>query len=220
MQIAIDGPAGAGKSTIAKLVAKQKSFIYIDTGAMYRAMGLYMKGKGVDYKDENEVSKHCKEPLIDLKDENGFLKVLLEGEDVSERIRTQEVGEIASVISAYPKVREQLVALQQRMASNCDVVMDGRDIGSNVLPFAELKIYLDASAQVRAERRAKELREKGEPADIDRIRSEIEQRDERDKNRALNPLKKAEDAIEIDTSDMSIAEVASAIEREYSKLCR
>lgn len=220
MQIAIDGPAGAGKSTVARILAKEKNYVYVDTGAMYRAMALYMKRNDIDIKDEVKVSQECVKPLIDLRYEEGELHIYLDYEDVSLKIRTQEVGEAASVISAYAEVRKQLVYLQRQLASDKDVVMDGRDIGTNVLPEAELKIYLNASAAVRAERRAKELLQRGEKADLEIIKAEIEERDYRDKNRKMNPLRKAEDALEIDCSDMSIDEVIEAINKEYSELCR
>lgn len=220
MQIAIDGPAGAGKSTIAKIFARDNGYIYIDTGAMYRAMGLYMNENDIDFRNEKLVSEACNKAKIDLGYEDGNLRVFLNNTDVSSRIRTQEVGETASVISTYAEVRKQLVHLQRKLASNHDVVMDGRDIGTNVLPNAELKIYLNASVDVRADRRAKELAQKGEDADMEEIKAEIEQRDFRDKNRPINPLKKAEDAIEIDCSYMSIEEVVAEIEKEYLKVCR
>lgn len=218
MQIAIDGPAGAGKSTIAKLLAKKYGFIYIDTGAMYRTIALYVINKGIDVKDETAVSSVVKEPDIKLSYDNGVLSVFLNNEDVSKAIRTQEIGEGASIVSTYKAVREHLVDLQRKMANTQDVVMDGRDIGTNVLPDAELKIYLDASAYVRAVRRQKELQEKGETCDVAKIQAEIEQRDVRDKNRELNPLCMAVDAVLVDTSDMNIDEVVNRISQIYEGL--
>lgn len=220
MQIAIDGPAGAGKSTIAKLIAKKYKYVYIDTGAMYRAMALYMDKNNIDYRKEKEVSLKCSEAVIDLKYEQGTLSIYLNNEDVSNKIRTQRIGEIASVISTYAEVRKQLVAMQRHLASSQNVVMDGRDIGTNVLPYAELKIYLNASVDIRAIRRAKELEEKGESVNLEEIKSQIEQRDLRDKTRAMNPLEKAHDALEIDTSDMNIEQVVQRIDLEYTKICQ
>lgn len=220
MQIAIDGPAGAGKSTIARILAKEKNYVYIDTGAMYRAMALYMKRHRIDIKNEVKISEECVKSKIDLSYEKGELRIYLDGEDVSDKIRTQEVGEAASIISTYAEVRNQLVCLQRQLASDKNVVMDGRDIGTNVLPEADLKIYLNASVTVRAKRRVKELLQRGEMADLELIKAEIEERDYRDKNRKMNPLRKAEDALELDCSDMSIDEVVAAIDKEYSKLCR
>ena len=195
--VAIDGPAGAGKSTIAKLVAKEKGFIYVDTGAMYRAIALYLIRKGVGI-DDNE-------------DDNGTQIVLLNGENVNGLIRTQEVGNMASASSTNGKVRAQLLELQRKLARENDVVMDGRDIGTNILPNAECKIYLTASSRVRAERRYLELKEKGTDCDLDTIEKEIIERDERDMNREIAPLKQAEDAVFLDTSDMTIEEVKDRI---------
>lgn len=211
MQIAIDGPAGSGKSTIAKLLAKKYGFTYIDTGAMYRAVALYMKKHEIDVNNESAVSDNCIKANIDLNYENDTLKLFLDNEDVSSEIRKEEIGNFASVVSSYRAVREQLVTLQRKLASSKNVVMDGRDIGTNVLTNAEIKIFLTASVSVRANRRAKELTEKGLYADIKKIEADIEDRDYRDINRALNPLCKAEDAIEVDSSDMSIEEVVGLI---------
>ncbi|MCR4649642.1 MAG: (d)CMP kinase [Lachnospiraceae bacterium] len=209
--VTIDGPAGAGKSTIAKLVAKEKGFVYVDTGAMYRAIALYLIRKGIGPDDNAGFEKYCTEANVSIKYEDGTQVVLLNGENVNGLIRTQEVGNMASASSTNGKVRAQLLELQRKLASENDVVMDGRDIGTNILPNAECKIYLTASSRVRAERRYLELKEKGEECDLDTIEKEIIERDERDMNREIAPLKQAEDAVFLDTSDMSIEEVKGKI---------
>lgn len=209
--VAIDGPAGAGKSTIAKLVAKEKGFIYVDTGAMYRAIALYLIRKGVGIDDKEGFEKYCGEANVSIEYDNGTQIVLLNGENVNGLIRTQEVGNMASASSTNKKVRAQLLELQRKLARENDVVMDGRDIGTNILPNAECKIYLTASSRVRAERRYLELKEKGTDCDLDTIEKEIIERDERDMNREIAPLKQAEDAVFLDTSDMSIEEVKDKI---------
>ena len=209
--VAIDGPAGAGKSTIAKLVAKEKGFIYVDTGAMYRAIALYLIRKGVGINDNGGFEKYCGEANVSIEYDNGTQIVLLNGENVNGLIRTQEVGNMASASSTNGKVRAQLLELQRKLARENDVVMDGRDIGTNILPNAECKIYLTASSRVRAERRYLELKEKGTECDLDTIEKEIIERDERDMNREIAPLKQAEDAVYLDTSDMSIEEVKDKI---------
>lgn len=209
--VAIDGPAGAGKSTIAKLVAKEKGFIYVDTGAMYRAIALYLIRKGVGIDDNAGFEKYCGEANVSIEYDNGTQIVLLNGENVNGLIRTQEVGNMASASSTNGKVRAQLLELQRKLARENDVVMDGRDIGTNILPNAECKIYLTASSRVRAERRYLELKEKGTDCDLDTIEKEIIERDERDMNREIAPLKQAEDAVFLDTSDMSIDEVKDKI---------
>ncbi|MBO4905280.1 MAG: (d)CMP kinase [Lachnospiraceae bacterium] len=209
--IAIDGPAGAGKSTIAKMVAKELGFIYVDTGAMYRAMALYLIRKGIDRNDTAALEKACEDADISIEYENGQQVVLLMGENVNAYLRTEEVGNMASVSSTNPKVRTKLVALQQKLAAEKDVVMDGRDIGTVVLPDSKCKIYLTASSAVRAKRRYDELEAKGITSDIKKIEADIIERDERDMTREHSPLKQAEDAILIDSSDMSIEEVRSAI---------
>lgn len=210
-QIAIDGPAGAGKSTIARQVAKQKQFIYVDTGAMYRAMAYYLLSEGVDPEDEDAISQKCQGANITLKYENGEQIVLLNGENVNGYLRTEEISSAASLTSKNRKVRERIVALQQKLASEKDVVMDGRDIGTCVLPDADVKIYLTAAVSVRAERRYRELTAKGESCDIRQIEETIAKRDEQDMNREISPLKQAEDAILVDTSDMTIEEVTRKI---------
>ncbi len=211
MNIAIDGPAGAGKSSIAKLVAKKLSYVYIDTGAMYRTMALYFLKHGIDTKDEAKVSEKCEEIDIKITYENGEQQIFLNGENVSQEIRQEQVGNQASVVAAYGKIREKLVALQREMAASTDVIMDGRDIGTVVLPNAEVKVYLTASSAVRAQRRYKELCEKGVDCDIKKIEEDIIARDEQDMNREISPLRQAEDAILVDSSDMTIDEVVAAI---------
>ncbi len=209
--IAIDGPAGAGKSTIAKMVAAKLGFIYVDTGAMYRAIALYMLQNGVDKKDEGAVSDAVKQVQITIRYQDGAQQVLLNGENVSGLIRTEEVGNTASAISGYPAVRGHLLSLQQELAASSDVLMDGRDIGTCILPNADTKIYLTASSRVRALRRYKELEEKGVMCNLEEIEQDIIERDHRDMNRAIAPLKQAEDAVLVDSSDMTIAEVVQAI---------
>lgn len=215
-QIAIDGPAGAGKSTIAKRVAKDLSFVYVDTGAMYRSIGLYMLKNGIDIHDKDAVEKASQDADVRLQYIDGTQHVLLNGEDVSREIREEEVGKAASVVSAYPQVRANLTALQKRLAETENVVMDGRDIGTCVLPDAFLKIYLTASPEVRGNRRYLELVEKGENPDLDEIIADIKKRDEADMTREISPLKKADDAVEIDSSEMTIDEVVKAIEDRIS----
>lgn len=209
--IAIDGPAGAGKSTIAKIVAKKLEYIYVDTGAMYRAMALYLINKGIDKNDIAAIENACEEADISISYENGEQVVLLMGENVNGLIRTEEVGNMASVSSANAKVREKLVSLQQKLASEKKVVMDGRDIGTVVLPDSECKIYLTASSSVRAKRRYDELTAKGEICDINVIEQDIIDRDNRDMTRENSPLKQADDAILVDSSYMSIEEVSDKI---------
>ena len=213
--IAIDGPAGAGKSTIAKKVAKSLGFIYVDTGAMYRAMALYMIKMGVDASDADKISATCTSADITIKHENGEQVVYLNGENVNGLIRTEEVGNMASASSVNGDVRRKLVELQQKMAKTTDVVMDGRDIGTVVLPDANLKVYLTASSRVRAERRYKELIAKGTECNIDDIEKDIIDRDYRDMHRENSPLRQADDAILLDSSDMTIDEVAEKILNLY-----
>ena len=209
--IAIDGPAGAGKSTIAKKIAKQKGYIYVDTGAMYRAMALYLIEEKVKKEDSRQISEKCKTADITIQYEAGEQVVLLNGRNVNGLIRTEEVGNMASVSSANPDVRTKLVELQQQLASTTSVVMDGRDIGTCVLPEADIKIYLTASSAVRAKRRYEELTAKGQSCDLDVIEKDIIERDERDMKRELSPLKQAEDAILLDSSCLTIDEVVSKI---------
>ena len=211
MNIAIDGPAGAGKSTIAKKVAKTLGYIYVDTGAMYRAMALYMIKRGLDPENANAIEEACKSADIGIEYRDGEQVVLLNGENVNAYLRTEEVGNMASVTSVNAKVREKLVELQQKLAATKDVVMDGRDIGTVVLPNAEVKVYLTASSLVRAKRRALELEAKGEAVDLAKIEADIIDRDNRDMTREISPLKQAEDATLIDSSYMNIDEVVEAI---------
>ncbi|MBE5837764.1 (d)CMP kinase [Butyrivibrio sp.] len=210
-QIAIDGPAGAGKSTIAKKVAAELGFIYVDTGAMYRAMALYMIKNGIRADEPEKISATCDSADITIRHENGEQVVLLNGENVNGLIRTEEVGNMASASSVNGDVRRKLVELQQKLANEADVVMDGRDIGTVVLPNADVKVYLTASSKVRAERRFKELTAKGETCDIDVIEKDIIERDYRDMHREISPLKQADDATLVDSSDMTIDEVAKTI---------
>lgn len=212
INIAIDGPAGAGKSTIAKMVAKNRGYIYVDTGAMYRAMALHMIREQIAAADTAAIEKACEDADISIRYIDGEQVVLLNGENVNAYLRTEEVGNMASASSVNGKVRAKLQVLQQKLASEADVVMDGRDIGTSVLPDAEVKIYLTASSYVRAKRRFDELTAKGENADIEKIEADIIERDHRDMTRELNPLKQAEDAVYVDSSDMNIEEVVAHIE--------
>ncbi|MBO4902644.1 MAG: (d)CMP kinase [Lachnospiraceae bacterium] len=209
--IAIDGPAGAGKSTIAKALAKRKGLIYVDTGAMYRAFGLFLLRNEIDVNDEDAVIKACESADVSIAFENGEQVVLLDGENVNGLIRTEAVGNMASACSAIARVREIMVARQQQLAKEKDVVMDGRDIGTVVLPDAHTKIYLTASTKVRAKRRFDELTEKGVACDLAKIEEDIKERDHRDMNRAASPLRQAEDAVLVDTSDLTIEEVIEKI---------
>lgn len=210
-QIAIDGPAGAGKSTIAKKVAKTKGFIYVDTGAMYRAMAYYLLTQGIDPENADDIEANCVNADITIGYENGEQVVMLNGENVNGVIRNEEVGNMASSSSKNPKVRERLTILQKELAAKNNVVMDGRDIGTCVLPNADVKVYLTASAKVRAKRRYDELSAKGVSCDIRQIEEGIIKRDEQDMNREIAPLKQAEDAVLVDSSDMTIEEVVQAI---------
>ncbi|MBR4759251.1 MAG: (d)CMP kinase [Lachnospiraceae bacterium] len=211
MNIAIDGPAGAGKSTIAKLVAKKQGYIYVDTGAMYRAMALYLHRQGIDPTDQAAISAACEKPDISIRYEDGTQVVLLDGENVNGLIRTEEVSRMASLSSANPDVRKRLVALQQKLAAEADVVMDGRDIGTVVLPDAQVKVYLTASVEERARRRYEEQKAKGLDVNIEEIKADIEQRDHQDMTRETSPLRQADDAVLVDSSDMTIEEVADKI---------
>lgn len=218
--IAIDGPAGAGKSTIAKEIAKKMGFIYVDTGAMYRAMAVYFLDNGIDAGNEPAINEACENVSVSIKYENGVQQVILNGENVTGRLRKEEVGAMASRTSVYPRVREKLVELQRVLASENNVIMDGRDIGTCVLPGADLKIYLTASVEARAGRRYDELLEKGETPDLKVIAADIEERDYRDMNRDISPLRQAEDAVLVDSSDMGIDEVVKTVSDLFSEKCR
>jgi len=209
--IAIDGPAGAGKSTIAKLVAKKLNFIYVDTGSMYRSLAYACLREGVTQGEKEKVVEVCRRSKVELSYENGAQIVKLNGENVNPYIRTEEVSSMTSAIAVYSEVREVLLDLQRDMAKKCDLVMDGRDIGTNVLPNADVKVYLTASVETRAKRRYLEMKEKGVDISLAEIEKDIEERDYRDMHRDVAPLKQAEDAVYLDSSDMSIDEVVNAI---------
>ncbi len=209
--IAIDGPAGAGKSTIAKRAAKALGFIYVDTGAMYRAMALYFLRNQIEGTDVRKITEACRELEVSIAFADGEQQILLNGENVTGLIRQEEVGNLASVISAYPAVRKKLLSLQQELASQADVIMDGRDIGTCVLPKAPLKIYLTASVETRAKRRYDELTAKGIACRLEEICKDIADRDERDMKREIAPLKQAEDAVYVDSSELDIEEVTEVI---------
>lgn len=209
--VAIDGPAGAGKSTIAKRVAKEKDFIYIDTGAMFRAMAIHFLRCGIAADDHEKISEAVKDVNVTISYVNGEQNVFLNGENVTGQLRTEEVGNMASASSVNGDVRKKLLELQRKLAASANVVMDGRDIGTVVLPDADVKVYLTASVEVRAQRRYKELIEKGQEADLEKIKKDIEERDYRDMNRDIAPLRQAEDAILVDSSSMTIDENVQAI---------
>lgn len=214
--VAIDGPAGAGKSTVAKMIARKMGYIYVDTGAMYRAMALYLIREGIAPTDTDRIAEACRDADISIEYRDGEQVVLLDGENVNAFLRTEEVGTMASYSSAVPAVRGKLVELQRKLAKKADVVMDGRDIGTVVLPDADVKIYLTASSRTRAERRYLELQEKGEEADLSKIEQDIIDRDYRDMHREHSPLFQAEDAVLVDSSHMTIDEVVERI----TSLCR
>lgn len=216
--IAIDGPAGAGKSTIAKKIAKKLDFIYVDTGAMYRALALYFIRNKISSNDKEQIEKACDRVDVTIEYKDGEQQVLLNGENVSGLIRTEEVGNMASASSVYPVVRLKLVELQRSLASKANVVMDGREIGTFVLPEANLKIYLTASSEERARRRFLELKEKGIAADLVEIENDIIERDSRDMNRKFAPLKQADDAIVLDSSNMTIDEVVETIIKHFNDI--
>ena len=214
--VALDGPAGAGKSTIAKRIARRLGYIYVDTGAMYRAMAYYLIQNQVDAADQEAIAAACQHADISICYQDGEQVVLLNGENVNAYLRTEAVGNMASVSSVVPEVRKKLVELQQKLARETDVVMDGRDIGTVVLPDADVKVYLTASVETRAKRRFLELQEKGESADLAKIAADIEDRDYRDMHRDISPLRQAEDATLVDSSDMTIDQVVERI----LELCR
>lgn len=212
INIAIDGPAGAGKSTIAKRIAKDMGYIYVDTGAMYRTLAIHFIRNNVNLDDNIRMSSLCDDVSVDIKYQDGVQHLYLNGEDVTSLLRTEEVGNMASACAVNPDVRNKLVAIQKDMAKTTDLVMDGRDIGTVVLPCADVKIYLTASVEVRADRRYKELTEKGIEADIEKIKTDIIERDYRDSHREHSPLRQAEDAMLVDSSEMSIEQVINYIE--------
>lgn len=211
INIAIDGPAGAGKSTIAKKLAQELGYVYVDTGAMYRAMAYYFLQQGIDKTDEAAINAAVDGADVTIRYVDGAQQVLLNGEDVTGSLRSEQVGNMASNTSVYPAVRVKLVALQQKLAQTTDVIMDGRDIGTCVLPDAQVKIYLTASVGTRAKRRYDELVEKGEKPDLAKIEADIEERDYRDMHREMSPLRQADDAVLVDSSEMNIEQVVSAI---------
>ena len=211
INIAIDGPAGAGKSTIAKKLAAKLGFVYVDTGAMYRAMAYHFLQKNIKPEEEEKISLECKNVNITITYENGEQQVILNDTNVTPFIRKEEVGNMASVSSAVPRVREKLLSLQRKLAKDMSVVMDGRDIGTTILPDADVKIYLTASSLTRAKRRYLELQEKGTVCDLDNIQKDIEERDQRDMNREISPLRQAEDAVLVDSSDLTIEQVVDRI---------
>lgn len=209
--VAIDGPAGAGKSTIAKLISREMGYIYVDTGAMYRAMAVYFSKNKVNPEDESAINEAVKNVNIKIEYQNGEQQVILNGENVTGLLRTEETGNMASKTSKYKEVRSKLVELQRELAKTTDVVMDGRDIGTTVLPDAFVKIYLTASSDARAKRRYDELVAKGQQCDLSAIKEDIEKRDYQDMHREISPLKQAEDAVLLDTSDMNIEQVVAAM---------
>ena len=216
MNIAIDGPAGAGKSTIAKLVAKEKGFVYVDTGAMYRGLAIHFLDQGIGADEAEKITEACRGVEVTIRYEDGQQQVYVNGKNVTFRLREEAVGNMASKSSAIPAVRAKLLELQQELAKTQDVIMDGRDIGTCVLPDADVKIFLTASVDTRARRRYDELKAKGIACDLHEITEDIVERDRRDSTREIAPLKQAEDAVLLDSSDMSIAEVVAAI----TQLCR
>ena len=209
--VAIDGPAGAGKSTIAKLVAKEKGFIYVDTGAMYRGLAIHFLDKGIEAGEVDKIIEACKDANVTIKYEDGVQQVYLNDVNITARLRDEAVGNMASKSSAIPEVRAKLLELQRGLAREQDVIMDGRDIGTCVLPDADVKVYLTASVETRAKRRFDELTEKGVACDLDEIARDIAERDHRDMTRETAPLKQAEDAVLVDSSYMNIDEVVAAI---------
>lgn len=218
--IAIDGPAGAGKSTIAKKVAKNLSFTYVDTGAMFRAMAVFFVDEGVDTSDTQKIKEACEKVSVSIEYDNDVQQIILNGENITKRLRDEVVGNMASKIAVHSAVRNKLLELQREIASKTDVVMDGRDIGTCVLPDATLKIYLTASVDTRAERRCKELIEKGQTPDIEVIKADIADRDYRDMHRETAPLKQADDAVLVDSSYMDIEQVTDAIIKAYKEVLK
>ena len=213
--VAIDGPAGAGKSTIAKLVAEEKGFIYVDTGAMYRGLAIHFLDRGIQAEETDKVIEAGKDADVKIRYEDGVQQVFLNGTNITGRLRDEAVGQMTSKCSVIPEVRAKLLDLQRDLARTQDVIMDGRDIGTCVLPDADVKVYLTASVETRAKRRYDELTAKGEACDLDEIARDIKERDERDMNRETAPLRQAEDAVLVDSSDMTIEEVV----KEIAGLC-
>ena len=213
--VAIDGPAGAGKSTIAKLVAKEKGYVYVDTGAMYRGLAIHFLENGIEAEEKEKIAEACKDADVTIRYEDGQQQVYLNGKNITAKLREEAVGNMASKSSAIPEVRAKLLELQQVLARKEDVIMDGRDIGTCVLPDADVKVFLTASVETRAKRRYDELVEKGVACDLEEIARDIAERDERDSTREIAPLKQAEDAVLVDSSHMTIEEVVAAI----VKLC-
>lgn len=213
--VAIDGPAGAGKSTIAKLVAKEKGYVYVDTGAMYRGLAIHFLENGIEAEEKEKIAEACKDADVTIRYEDGQQQVYLNGKNITAKLREEAVGNMASKSSAIPEVRAKLLELQRELARKEDVIMDGRDIGTCVLPDADVKAFLTASVETRAKRRYDELVEKGVACDLEEIARDIAERDERDSTREIAPLKQAEDAVLVDSSHMTIEEVVAAI----VKLC-
>ena len=214
ISVAIDGPAGAGKSTIARRLASELGYRYVDTGAIYRTVAYFMDLWGVSPKDVDGVNRYIDELTIGIEyDEDGLQHMIMNGMDVTQDIRTQDISQKASLISAHAVVREVLLDMQRDMARNYDVVMDGRDIGTVVLPKATVKIFLTASPEVRAERRCKELQEKGQKAQYAQILKEIQQRDYQDTHREIAPLKMCRDSVKVDTSNLNLEESVAAIRK-------
>ncbi len=214
--VAIDGPAGAGKSTIARLVAEEKGYVYVDTGAMYRGLAIHFLDKGIRAEETEKVIAACEDADVKIRYEDGVQQVYLNGTNITGRLRDEAVGQMTSKCSVIPAVRSKLLDLQRELARTQDVIMDGRDIGTCVLPCADVKVYLTASVRTRAKRRYDELTAKGETCDLEEIARDIRERDERDMNRETAPLKQAEDAVLVDSSDMTIDEVV----RTIAGLCR
>lgn len=213
ISVAIDGPSGAGKSSLAKRLAADLGYVYVDTGAMYRSIGLYAVRQGVDLHDADAVAALLPGIQLDIRLVEGVQHVYLNGEDVSEAIRAEEIGMAASAVSAHPQVRAFLLDTQRGLAANQNVLMDGRDIGTVVLPQATVKIFLTASAEARAQRRCKELQEKGQPAELETVLADIRQRDYQDTHREVAPLKQADDAILVDTSDIDFDQSFAVLKR-------
>ena len=209
--IAIDGPAGAGKSTVAKLVAKEKGFAYVDTGAMYRGLAVHFLQEGILPEETDKIAASCKDAEVNIAYEGGVQQIYLNGRNITAKLREEAVGNMASVSSAIPQVRAKLLEVQRTLAREKDVVMDGRDIGTNVLPNADVKVYLTASIDTRAKRRYDELTEKGIPCVYEEIAADIAERDKRDMEREIAPLRQATDAGLVDSSDMTISHVVQAI---------